>query len=74
VAITGCSSVILNAGAASCSTSILPTGSNDLTAAYSGDANNLASNSNTLSVLVLDPTDVVFRDGFEAVIAGCPSM
>jgi hypothetical protein len=74
VAINDCTSVALSADAASCSTSTLPIGTNDLTAAYSGDANNLPSNSNTLSVLVLDPTDVIFRDGFEAVIDGCPSM
>jgi hypothetical protein len=71
--ITGCTSVVLSGGTANCVTSTLATGVRDLTASYGGDLNNLTSNSPSLFVTVLDPTDVLFRNGFEAPIAGCPS-
>lgn len=73
VPIGGCT-VALSAGAASCSTASLPIGMRGLTAAYSGDSNNSSSNSTPLFVMVLDPADAPFRNGFEADIAGCPSM
>ncbi|MDR3385824.1 MAG: Ig-like domain-containing protein [Rudaea sp.] len=74
VPIDTCTSTSLSVGAASCSTSSLPIGMDTLTAVYGGDGNNQSSNSNSLSVLVLDPTDVLFRNGFEADITGCPIM
>jgi hypothetical protein len=73
VSIGGCVSVALSGGTANCMTSTLPTGTDNLTAAYGGDSNNGASNSPSLYVTVLDPTDVLFRNGVEAVIAGCPT-
>jgi uncharacterized repeat protein (TIGR01451 family) len=73
VGITGCTAVVLSGGTVDCVTSTLPTGVRNLTAAYGGDVNNLSSNSASLFVSVLVPTDVLFRNGFEAVIAGCPS-
>jgi hypothetical protein len=72
--IGGCTAAFLSSGVASCLTSNLLIGVNDLTAAYSGDANNQASNSSSLIVSVLDPADVISRNGFEADILGCPSM
>jgi Bacterial Ig-like domain (group 3) len=72
VPITGCVSVGFSSGAANCVTSSLPVGTLNLTATYSGDVNNLTSNSGSLFVSVLAPSDTVFRNGFEAVIAGCP--
>jgi len=73
VSIGGCTSVALSSGAANCMTSTLPMGTDNLTAAYSGDSNNDAGTSPSLNITVLDPTDVLFRSGLEALIAGCPS-
>ncbi|CAN5354815.1 hypothetical protein BH11PSE11_BH11PSE11_22420 [soil metagenome] len=47
-----CTAVALNAGQAQCTTSSLSLGSHSIVAAYSGDANNLASNSSTLTQLI----------------------
>ncbi|QBB72565.1 Ig-like domain repeat protein [Pseudolysobacter antarcticus] len=73
-----CSNVILNSGSASCTTSTLATigadtkDSYNLTASYSGDAQNAASVSAPLSVTVLRASDVVYRNGFEAGTLTCP--
>jgi len=72
--ITGCTGLTLGGGATNCVTSNLPVGGASLTVAYDGDTNNLSSSSASLGVTVLNPTDVVFRNGFEATIAGCPSQ
>jgi hypothetical protein len=66
-------SVALSGGTVHCVTSALPTGVLNLTAAYGGDVNNLTSYSTSLFVSLLVPTDVIFRNGLEAVVAGCPS-
>ena len=73
IAINGCASVSLSGAKAICTTSNLSTGVRNLTADYSGDANNTTSNSASLFVTVLDPTDAVFLDGFDQAISGCPS-
>lgn len=70
--VTGCSNVALSGGSASCTVSDLPQGTLSLTANYSGDANNTSANSGTLTVTVLDPSDVIFRDNFETATASCP--
>lgn len=71
--ISGCTSLALSNGTATCVTSALPAGVHTLTAAYGGDVNNSSSNSTSLFATVLDPTDAVFRNGFETPIAGCPN-
>jgi len=70
--LAGCGAVALSAGTASCTSSALGIGTHMLTAAYAGDAKNQASTSGTITVLVLDPQDVVFRNDFEAVLDSCP--
>lgn len=72
--ITGCTGLSLGGGATNCVTSNLPIGGTSLSVAYAGDTNNLSSSSASLGVTVLNPADVVFRNGFEATIAGCPSQ
>jgi hypothetical protein len=72
--ITGCTALTLGGGATSCVTSNLPVGDDSLTVAYGGDTNNLSSSSASLGVTVLNPADIVFRNGFETTIAGCPSQ
>jgi hypothetical protein len=72
--IAGCTAVALSGGTVDCVTSTLPTGARNLTAVYGGDVNNLTSNSAPLFVSVLVPSDVVFRNGLEAAISGCPTQ
>jgi hypothetical protein len=73
-----CANTPLVSGSASCTTSALsvPTGGGDgiyyLSATYSGDNNNAGSVSNTLTINVLDPDGVVFRNDFEDVPPACP--
>ena len=50
--IAGCSSIVLNASKATCSTSTLAKGTHPITAVYSGDANNAGSTSGVLSQVV----------------------
>jgi len=49
-----CSAVTLTSGSAGCTTSTLTGGSHSITAAYSGDANNATSTSNTVTQQVKD--------------------
>jgi len=75
-----CSNVPLVSGAASCTVDDFPvigSGTEDtyqLTASYSGDGSNLASDSNALplQIAVLSAAEVVFRGDFEEDAAGCP--
>jgi hypothetical protein len=46
----------------------------NVTASYGGDSANNASSSAPLALTVLKASDVVFRQGFEANIAGCPAI
>ncbi len=55
-AISGCGTVVVNAGYAGCSTSGLPSGTASLSAVYSGDANNAPSTSSTVSYLISTTT------------------
>jgi hypothetical protein len=76
---TLCAAVPLAGGAASCTTTALaaPAGQGQgnvaIRARYSGDAINAGGSSPDLSVTVLDPADVLLRNGFEAAVAGCPA-
>jgi len=71
--ITGCTGVTLNSGSASCDTNALPIGEGALMAIYSGDAFNSANGSAGLDLTILDPVDIVWRNSFEQVVAGCPT-
>jgi hypothetical protein len=55
-AITGCATVVLNSAYAGCSTSGLPSGSDALSAVYSGDTNYSGSTSSTLYYTVSSST------------------
>ncbi len=75
---TLCSNVTLSSDSASCTTSALATlgtdakASYNLTASYSGDAQNAASVSAALPITVLSASDVVYRNGFETETLSCP--
>ena len=65
-AITGCSSVAVASGTATCTTSSLPAGSDTVTAAYSGDANDSGSSGN-------DTVTVASAPAFSIVNSSLPS-
>lgn len=75
---TLCQAVPLVDGAASCTTSdlVAPAGQGQgtvaISARYSGDAINASGSSPDLTVTVIDPADVLLRNGFEAATSGCP--
>ena len=64
--------VALNAGTASCATSLLGAGVHEIAANYEPDANHDASYSTFLKVTVLSAVDAIFRNGLEADVANCP--
>jgi len=64
--------VALNAGTASCTTSLLGAGMHRIAASYEPDANHGASYSTFLGVTVLSAGDAIFRNGYEADVADCP--
>ncbi len=74
-----CASVAVSSGSATCQTPALAlqgggtTYVYDVVANYSGDAANSASASAPLALTVLQASDVVARNGFEATLPGCPS-
>ena len=74
ISIDECAGVSLTSDVAICSSSSLQIGIHNLTASYGGDTNNQTSGSSPLVILVLDPADVILRNGFEGDIAECPSM
>jgi hypothetical protein len=67
-----CSGTLGATGQTSCSTTSLAAGAYSVTAAYSGDSNNAQVTSGVLQLTVLSASDFIFRDGFEAGVAGCP--
>jgi hypothetical protein len=73
-----CAIVTITSGSANCMVNNLTVAMSDtedklnLTARYSGDANNTSSNSTALKVTVLRTTEVVFRGGLETESAFCP--
>jgi len=56
--ISGCSAVPLSSGAAQCTTSALPVGTDAIVATYSGDANNTLSTSSPLTQTVNAPPKI----------------
>ena len=66
-----CSQVLVS-GQASCSTSDLAAGDYMVIATYEGDTFNTTARSLILPLTVLSFADVIYRDGFEAGIVGCP--
>lgn len=74
-ALAGCGAVALDgSGMASCTSAAIAAGTHALTARYAGNGNNLVSLSAPLPVRVLDAADVVFRNGVEEVVPGCPAQ
>jgi len=62
-----------DAGSAGCEVNNLPIGEGAMTATYSGDANNFSSGSSGLDLTILDPINVICRNSFEQISAGCPA-
>lgn len=77
--LTLCQTVALSAATARCTTTALvaPAGQGQgvvaIHARYSGDAINAAGSSPELVVTVIDPADVLLRNGVEAAVSGCPA-
>jgi len=69
-----CSAVALQSGAATCASGPQAPGNYTLGAAYTGNADDEPSSSNSLSVSVLSASDVLLRATFETVPAGCPAQ
>jgi autotransporter-associated beta strand protein len=76
--LTLCSNVPLSGSGASCTTEALTVSgattqhTYDVRATYNGDSHYLSSVSAMLPVTVLNPVDVVFRNGFEEDTSECP--
>ncbi len=70
--IAGCAAVAVSAAAANCSTSFTPQGTRNLSANYSGDANNLASSGALALPVERVPTTTVLTVMPAAVVVGEP--